>query len=308
MKKASILLLLGLMLAFCLPMAAKAALTDNGDGTVTDGNGIMWLQVPAEDLMTYDEAVAWADALVFAGYDDWRLPSAINSLTGVPDTSWNNPNTEWGYLYITEWDNPWGKAGGYSLPPGMATMPEYWDYAQYWWTETEYDVNSAWAFWASWDMICNHDTRSKTDLLAVTAVRDSTVIPPEKLPPVASFTASPSTAPVGTTIDFNAGSSDDPDGIIMTYAWDFGDGTGDSGETASHAYSADNIYTVTLTVTDNDGLTDTATAEITVYIEVAPVIPEVPLGTIVISASMIIALGAYFALPRLRRKSEYIKP
>jgi hypothetical protein len=38
------------------------------------------------------------------------------------------------------------------------------------------------------------------------------------------------------------------------------------------------------------------------------VIPEVPLGTIVISASMIIALATYLALPRLRRKSEYIKP
>jgi hypothetical protein len=38
------------------------------------------------------------------------------------------------------------------------------------------------------------------------------------------------------------------------------------------------------------------------------VIPEVPLGTIVVSASMIVALAAYFALPRLRRKSEYSKP
>ena len=58
------------MFAFCLPIAVNAALTDNGDGTITDGNGVMWLQSPATTAMTWDEAVAWADALVFAGYDD----------------------------------------------------------------------------------------------------------------------------------------------------------------------------------------------------------------------------------------------
>ena len=61
------------------------AYTDNGDGTVTDLNtGLMWLQSPdfngdgqinAQDKMTYDNALTYADSFTFAGYDDWRLPS-----------------------------------------------------------------------------------------------------------------------------------------------------------------------------------------------------------------------------------------
>jgi len=48
---------------------------DNGDGTVTDLNtDLMWQQDPGEKL-TYDEAVARADAFNLAGYDDWRLPT-----------------------------------------------------------------------------------------------------------------------------------------------------------------------------------------------------------------------------------------
>ncbi len=38
-----------------------------------------------------------------------------------------------------------------------------------------------------------------------------------------------------------------------TYTWDFGDGTTGSGFLATHAYSADNLYTITLTVTDVNG-------------------------------------------------------
>lgn len=61
------------------------AYQDNGNGTVTDLNtGLMWLQSPdfngdgvinANDKMTYDNALSYADAFTFAGYDDWRLPS-----------------------------------------------------------------------------------------------------------------------------------------------------------------------------------------------------------------------------------------
>jgi hypothetical protein len=133
----------------------------------------------------------------------------------------------------------------------------------------------------------------------------------EEGPPVASFTESAHTVLVDTAIDFDASGSYDTDGTITLYEWDWEtDGTYDyssASATASHTYSTAGMYTVTLRVTDNDGLTDTAVATKTVFEEIGPVIPEVPLGTIVISASMIIALGAYFAMPRLRKKSEYIK-
>jgi PKD repeat protein len=71
---------------------------------------------------------------------------------------------------------------------------------------------------------------------------------------------------VGTSISFDASGSSDPDGTIVSYEWDFDtDGIYDAtGVTISHAYSTPGTYTVTLRVTDIDGLTDTDTATKTV--------------------------------------------
>lgn len=69
-------LMAGLLLAVALQ--ANATLIDNGDGTVTDtATNLMWLKNTQQSgLMNWSSAVTWADNLVFAGYDDWRLPSA----------------------------------------------------------------------------------------------------------------------------------------------------------------------------------------------------------------------------------------
>jgi PKD repeat protein len=50
--------------------------------------------------------------------------------------------------------------------------------------------------------------------------------------------------------------SSDPDGSVDTYTWIFGDGSVAYGSRVSHVYSDDGIYMVVLTVTDNDGGTD----------------------------------------------------
>ena len=76
-------------------------------------------------------------------------------------------------------------------------------------------------------------------------------------PPKALFTPSTTSARISETITFDASESNDPDGTIDSYAWDFGDDTSDSGEVVTHAYSAEGNYTVTLTVTDNQNLTGT---------------------------------------------------
>jgi PKD repeat protein len=72
--------------------------------------------------------------------------------------------------------------------------------------------------------------------------------------PSAAFT-SPENAIAGAPITFNASASSAPDGTIEHYAWSFGDGTTAEGVTPRHTYAAPGTYVVTLTVTDNDGLT-----------------------------------------------------
>jgi len=88
--------------------------------------------------------------------------------------------------------------------------------------------------------------------------------------PIASFTESATTVYTGETIYFNASGSHDPDGYIVGYFWNFGDGTNASGVTVSHSYAEDGSYTVNLTVTDDDGSSITATEVLTI-INRAPV-------------------------------------
>jgi hypothetical protein len=77
-------------------------------------------------------------------------------------------------------------------------------------------------------------------------------------PPTASFTCQPSALSSGQQVSFDASGSTDPDDQISSYAWNFGDGSTGSGKLAGHTFAAGS-YTVTLTVTDQSGLTDTAT-------------------------------------------------
>ena len=74
--------------------------------------------------------------------------------------------------------------------------------------------------------------------------------------PVASFTYSPAEPRAEQIVTFNASASYDPDGNIVTYRWDFGDGniTSVADPIITHVYENCGNYTVTLTVTDNEGL------------------------------------------------------
>ena len=56
----------------------------------------------------------------------------------------------------------------------------------------------------------------------------------------------------------------DSDGTIASYAWNFGDGSTGTGVTPNHTYATGDTYTVTLTVTDNQGATGTVTNPVTV--------------------------------------------
>lgn len=94
---------------------------------------------------------------------------------------------------------------------------------------------------------------------------------PGILPPNAIFTVvHPNmTAPVQRVpITFDASLSNDADdgGWIVSYYWDFGDGTNATGLIVDHTFANIGTYTVSLTVVDNDGLSDTASESITVVL------------------------------------------
>lgn len=51
--------------------------TDNGNGTITDqATGLMWMQNDNGEALSWEEALPYAENFSFAGYSDWRLPSA----------------------------------------------------------------------------------------------------------------------------------------------------------------------------------------------------------------------------------------
>ena len=85
-------------------------------------------------------------------------------------------------------------------------------------------------------------------------------------PPTAGITAPEGNITVNTSAEFTDASIKG-DSNISGWAWDFGDEMTSTDQNPTHNYTAVGTYTVTLTVTDDDGFTDTTTVEVTVVEE-----------------------------------------
>lgn len=94
-------------------------------------------------------------------------------------------------------------------------------------------------------------------VVTLTIERNSSSGNPENQAPHA-YLGGPYTGKVNEAISFNGSLSYDEEGTILGY-WTFGDSTTGNGLTATHIYTAPGTYTVILTVTDEDGVSSTAT-------------------------------------------------
>ena len=83
-------------------------------------------------------------------------------------------------------------------------------------------------------------------------------------PPVARIGDNISDNPAFYIFQADGSASSDADGTIVSYAWDFGDTVTGEGVSVGHGYLYPGTYTISLTVTDDDGATDTATRTIRV--------------------------------------------
>ncbi len=83
----------------------------------------------------------------------------------------------------------------------------------------------------------------------------------------------------GSSLNFSSEGSTDPDGEIISFAWDFGDGENSSLAKPGHTYNAVGTYTVTLAVTDNGGKTATDTTSVIITDITPVVIPDVSINS-----------------------------
>jgi len=128
-------------------------------------------------------------------------------------------------------------------------------------------------------------------------------------PPVASITQSAAEVSQNEPISFDGLESYDPDGTIVSYVWDFGDGTTGTGVTASHEYVEDGNYQITLTVTDDDGESASAETTVTIETEAEPEPEEEPmqlaiLSIVGLSVTALTATLLYGLFVRRRRRKK----
>ncbi len=92
---------------------------------------------------------------------------------------------------------------------------------------------------------------------------DTCVVRVGDSPPVASFTYDPKGPSILDSVQFND-TSIDPEGLITSWHWEFGDGESSTIRDPVHGYADKGTYEVELTVEDNTGNTDTSWDKITV--------------------------------------------
>ena len=202
--------------------------------------------------------------------DQFELVSAVTGpadlLPSVSIVSPTDSETVWGTATIQVYaSDPEGAAG---LSVQVRVDGGFWQSAAYNGVSGYYE-----ATWDTLGLAGSHTIDARATDGGGNSVNSSqvTVTVVSQPPPIASFTATPTSGEAPLTVVFDATASSDPNGSIVSYEWDYDDGPiFGSGAVTNHEYTIPGSYTVTLTVTDNEGATATTTTPVIVGV-VAPI-------------------------------------
>ena len=192
--------------------------------------------------LNMDQSVAIVEGPCDATSTEAALSVEGNATAAAPVTlNASNPDSPTSHIRY-EWD--FDDDGSFTRTTENATV------------EHDYDGSEN----ASTVRVTDHFGNTDTATVQLTFVNDT---PPTAVADV------PGTVGTGTNLSVDGSASSDEAGI-ESYDWTFGDGGSATGETAEHVYTEPGNYTVTLTVTDGAGTTDTDTANVTVSDATAP--------------------------------------
>ena len=105
------------------------------------------------------------------------------------------------------------------------------------------------------------DAEGHTNITSVSVNVNETIA--NNIPPSAVIESSQAVGEAPLTVTFDGAKSQDTDGSIISYLWHFGDGSqAATGESTTYRYTVAGTYNASLTVTDNQGATDTTTTPV----------------------------------------------
>ncbi|MEL4304521.1 S8 family serine peptidase [Methanococcoides sp. LMO-2] len=194
----------------------------------------------------------------------WGLVDAYAALNYVPQETENQlPVANAGGLYtgVVGEEIIFDGSGSYD-PDGTIVLYE-WDFGQGDTESSETDSNATRVYSVAGNYPLSLTVTDDNGAYATSITSVTITEPIQNEAPTASITA-PSNGVTGTPIQFNGSLSSDPDDNIFSYEWDFGDGSSSSEISPTNTYDLAGDYTVKLTVTDDYGANDTATAYITI--------------------------------------------